>query len=361
MPMKLRVAINQKPIEGPYGGGNQFAHALERQLTDNGHFVTRSLKPNLDVILIVNAQRKSLAASFDVDKAALYKLRNPKTTVILRFNTCDEQRGRDLGINNEVLHAAEIADAYVFVSAFIRDHYLARGLNGSKPNRVIQTGADRSIFRNDRRADYAPGEPIRIVTHHWSDNYLKGFDFYQRLDDLLAQPAFGNRFQFTFIGRLNNAVELRNTTLLSPMSGEKLAAELSSHHLYLTGTRLEPGGNHYVEAMSCGLPVLYFRSGSTPEYCDGYGASFGFSDFEDVLQNAAANILALREQVLAYDYSSKEMTAAYLDFFLDQAQRKKEDASVPASAAVVLRKTAAYHASRIISLLKAAVGKIKRF
>ena len=26
------------------------------------------------------------------------------------------------------------------------------------------------------------GEPLRIVTHHWGNNYNKGFDVYQYLD-----------------------------------------------------------------------------------------------------------------------------------------------------------------------------------
>ena len=28
--------------------------------------------------------------------------------------------------------------------------------------------------------------PLRIVTHHWSNNPLKGFDVYEQEDDLLA-------------------------------------------------------------------------------------------------------------------------------------------------------------------------------
>ena len=52
--MKLRISINARRIEGPYGGGNQFANTLEKYLRSKGHEVFRKLVPNLDLILIVS-------------------------------------------------------------------------------------------------------------------------------------------------------------------------------------------------------------------------------------------------------------------------------------------------------------------
>ena len=48
-----------------------------------------------------------------------------------------------------------------------------------------------------------------------------------------------------------------------PLDGEALAAELRSHHVYITGSQNEPGGNHQNEGALCGLPIIYRTSGCT--------------------------------------------------------------------------------------------------
>ena len=41
---------------------------------------------------------------------------------------------------------------------------------------------------------------IRLITHHWSNNYLKGFHIYNKLDKLLNNR---NDIEFTYIGNYN--------------------------------------------------------------------------------------------------------------------------------------------------------------
>ncbi len=102
--------------------------------------------------------------------------------------------------------------------------------------------------------------PIRIVTHHWSDNLLKGFDVYEQLDSLIADGELKG-FELVVIGRWPARIKWRAAQTMPPMNGEKLATELRKCHLYLTASRWEPCGMHHVEGAQCGLPLLYHADG----------------------------------------------------------------------------------------------------
>jgi glycosyltransferase involved in cell wall biosynthesis len=358
--MALSISINHKKVKGPYGGGNQFVHALEKKLIEKGHSVHYDLRPGLDVILILQAQRKTMASSYSPAAIGLYQFENPNTAIVHRVNICDEQRGRDLGINRDVLLSARMADHRVYVSRFIWDHFKKRGLAPGLSGTVIHNRSDRSIFNADGRAPWSSGEPIKIVTHHWSDNYLKGFDIYEKLDRMLDHEDFRTQFEFTFIGNINKEVRFRNANLLPPMSPEELSQELKKHHLYVTGTRLEPGGNHYVEAMSVGLPVLHLNSGSTPEYCERFGKTFELSQFEQELQRIPGELEALRQAVLGYDEDAERMTAEYETLFAKCVEEKQAaPKATPGFLPRALRR-ATYAMGRAVSLGKRVVARLMR-
>jgi glycosyltransferase involved in cell wall biosynthesis len=99
------------------------------------------------------------------------------------------------------------------------------------------------------------------------------------------------------------------------MNEEELALELPRHDIYLSASQLEAGANHIVEAMACGLPVVYHRDGgSIPEYCGGRGVQF--RDFEEMvssLQRVAVDHRANWEQVQSYTRSMEDVVDQYLE------------------------------------------------
>ena len=97
---------------------------------------------------------------------------------------------------------------------------------------------------------------LKIVTHHWGSNWNKGFDVYKKLDDLLVDDYWGKLIDFKYIGNLPEGFKFKNAEYVPPLSGIKLAEELKSNHIYITGSLNEPSGNHHIESSQCGL--LYF-------------------------------------------------------------------------------------------------------
>ena len=172
----------------PTAAGNQFVENLESFLTSRGHSVCRTLEPGLDIILIVASRRTSATASYTDRQIARYLLRYPSAIVVHRVNNSDESHAQSIGINDMVMDVNRVADHTVFVSQYIRQLYLSHGYDESRPYSIILTGANPLVFNPDGRAGWQPGSPVKVVTHHWSSNYLKGFDIYERMDLLLQQP-----------------------------------------------------------------------------------------------------------------------------------------------------------------------------
>ena len=327
---QLRISINANRIEGPYGGGNQFANTLEKHLCSQGHEVFRKLAPDLDVILILAAQKELRITSYDIEAIADYVMLNPNTIVVHRVNTCDEPRGADLGINRAVLQANRLADHTVFISSFVKELFRKHGIDLTKPHDVILNGADERTFEPRGRSEWQPRQRLRIATHHWSTNYLKGFDIYERLDQMLGVEPFRDLFEFTYIGNIPLGVSFQNTSVIPPLFGSDLAQALKKQHVYLTAVRHEPAGMHHIEGMRCGLPVLYLHSGALPEYCAPYGIGFTLVDFEKRLLEMRERYLDLQETVLDCPYTGSRMAAEYEALFQDLvAERRANPRPLP--------------------------------
>ena len=322
--MSLRISINATRIEGPWGGGNRFVSYLDRFLTSRGHEVFRDLQPDLDLILLIGVQPELRVVSYSPAEAAEYVQRYPQAARVLRINNCDEAHGSDRGINRRMLAAAESVDHVVFPSGFSQDHFCGLGLSQDIPRSVIKTGVDASIFKPAGPRVLADGEPMRLVTHHWSTHPMKGFDIYERLDSLIGSESQGGGYELTYIGPRAAGMRLPHSRWLEPMDGRALAEEIGRHHALVTGARYEAGGNHYIEAMSCGLPVLFLKSGATPEYCQNHGLGFRPHEFESKLSEFRGQYARYAAAVAGQDFTARSMAERYEQLFVEVVKARRD-------------------------------------
>jgi glycosyltransferase involved in cell wall biosynthesis len=68
--------------------------------------------------------------------------------------------------------------------------------------------------------------------------------------------------------------------MIRPVPPEKLSGILRQHDIYITASQHEACSNSVLEALSCGLPVLYLDSGSHTEIVKEAGC--GFSSHEEI-------------------------------------------------------------------------------
>jgi hypothetical protein len=321
----MRISISSEIKQGPWGGGNLFIINLKNYLIKNQIEVVHGLDhKDIDVLLYMDPRTSSETSLVNNTLLKKYLKVYPNTLVVQRINECDQRKGTHF-LNNYYLYTSKLCDSVVFVSKWLQELYVNLGMDIAK-TQTIYGGANPEVFNLSNKEKYQSGK-LKIVTHHWGGNWNKGFDIYKKLDDLLSNQSFSNNFEFTYIGNLPKNFFFKNSKHIKPLDGKKLAAELKTHHIYLTASLNEPSGNHHIEGAQCGLPTLFRPSGGITEHCQNYGLSFETENFETKLLEMKKNIGLYEEKVKMYPLNSDIMSQQYLTLFktlLKNKQKNKE-------------------------------------
>ena len=120
-------------------------------------------------------------------------------------------------------------------------------------------------------------QKTKIIATSWSNNWRKGFDVYQYLD----QNLDFNRFEFTFVG--NSPIGFKNIRHLPPLKSKDLEQELRKHHAFITASLDDPCSNSLIEAIHCGLVPLARDSGGHSQIVGKEG--FLFQGNGDIIEN----------------------------------------------------------------------------
>jgi glycosyltransferase involved in cell wall biosynthesis len=320
----MKVALGYTIQRGPWGGGNRFAMALADALRDSGHSVVFSLDDSdIDIILLTDPRARSKNVAFGAGEIFRYLLfKNRDVIVLHRINECDERKNTDF-MNAALARANYCADFTVFVGSWLVDLPVWKK-SLRTPYSVILNGADVATFNSSKFVPWTRSGPLRLVTHHWGGNWMKGFDVYNNIDRMLSQPKWKNRIEFTYVGNLPLGIEFENVRVLEPLNGQELCDELCSHHAYVTASICEPGGNHQNEAGACGLPILYRNSGCLPEYCEGYGIQFEPDTFEQALEAMIAEYDRYCEQMKDWPHWASKTCSEYISLFEDLLSRRAQ-------------------------------------
>lgn len=291
-----RVAFNMRPVFGPWGGAGIFLRQIIPALKRYGFNICFDLKGEVDVIFVVDPRSDWPHRTFGVSDIRQYRKSHPKVRVIHRVNECDKRKGTDF-MDESLASINSEADHTVFISEWLKEHFSGLWFDAARPHSVIYNGADPLYYHPVGGALYDADQPLRLVTHHWSDNPMKGFPIYEQLDDMLANGELPG-FEFWLIGRWPANIKWKATHTLPPAADGALGDLLRQCHLYLTASLWEPCGAHHVEGAQCGLPLIYHEDGGgIVEAGRKYG--LGFCDnLGDTLVRAKAQYGELRQKVM---------------------------------------------------------------
>ena len=288
------------------------------------HSVVYDLKDiDIDIILMINPLKnseKSTLNNYDVD--FYQKFINPESISVQRINECDERKNTDY-VNKEILKSNKNIDYTVYVSKWLQELYEKAGMQGQNSN-VILAGANSEYFNIEGKNFWDKEREIRLVTHHWSDNWMKGFKTYKKIDKLLSDKFWNNKIIFTYIGNYPKNINFENTKLIKPLGEKTLAQELKRHDIYITASLNEPSGNHHIEAAQCGLPILYVNSGGVTEYCQDYGLEFSEGNIAEKLEYLINNYDLYKEKIIKYPLSANAMSEEFLKLFKDLVENKEQ-------------------------------------
>lgn len=321
----MNISIGSNIRSGPWGGGNQFAINLSRYLEAHGHQVRFDLKdPRLDLIILTEPRTHLRISAFGSQEITRYLLtKNQKAIVLHRINVNEQAESNSSHTTHQaILTANKVADHTVFVSSWLKNLYTQLGFQ--QESSVILNGANTEIFDSHGHQRWNRQSPLKLVTHHWSANWFKGFDIYQKLDELTGTPKYNERISFTYIGHLPQNFKLHFSIYQPPLTGKALASILRQCHVYLTAARFESGSNHQNEGACCGLPLLYINSGSLPEYCEGYGIPYQPENFEEKLEEMIENYELWAERMENFPHTADRMCNAYELLFQELMDRRDE-------------------------------------
>lgn len=328
----MKIMFTLKPPTGSYGGGAFFVKNLSRYLVQNGHRITYNLDRDIDVLIIIDP-RKSDYNRYSLNDVINYKNNiNPNVKIIHRVNECDIKREVSINIEPLLINTMKFVNHIVFVSSWLRNYFIDKYSNIISNNSNIDWLSPKSSFilngvdlqnfdgklkksntiENIISSKLNNKEPIKIITHHWSNNYNKGFEIYNELDRLLNKIEYKKMFELTYVGNYNPNYKPSNIKMYPPTQGKELSNLLKQHDIYLTATQFEPGAMHYLEGAASGLPVLYRKNGGgANEICCDFGEEFIdmndlFEKLEKILNNYMSYFNNIDLEYIGYQRCSQQ-------------------------------------------------------
>jgi len=281
----------------PYGGSNQFLTALREELRRRGVRVSDGA--------FGRGTRACLLHSYLVDVDRLAGAMPDGCRVVHRVDgPIQLYRGTDDGADHAIVGVnSALASATVFQSEWSLEAHRQLGIELRDPV-VIPNAVDPSIFHP--APTRAPAARLRVIASSWSDNPRKGAATFAAL----ARASDPGRYEFTFVGRA--PAPLEGVRRLAPLPSRELAEELRAHDAYVAPSLNEPCSNALLEALACGLPVLYRRSGSHAELVG--EAGLPFDDEEEAVTQLGRLGAELDERRAAIRVTSlAEVTDRYLE------------------------------------------------
>jgi glycosyltransferase involved in cell wall biosynthesis len=261
------VAVFHEFKPPPYGGGNQFLLALVQEFEACGLAV--------EVNRISRGTTVCLYNSFNFDFARLNRFARDDVRMVHRVDgPIGTYRGFDDGTDRRIVGVNhELADATIVQSRYSLEKHRELGLELRDPV-VITNAVDPAIFRPPATREPLGGRRLRVIATSWSDNPRKGADVLAWLDRNLDLDSF----ELTFAG--NTGAKLERMRTVEPLASEPLADLLRANDVYLAASRDDPCSNGLLEALACGLPAAFLRSGGHPELVG--EAGIGFDEPEEL-------------------------------------------------------------------------------
>ena len=255
------LALFHEFAPAPSGGGHQFLRALTHELDGRGLAV--------ELNRISGRTPACLFNSFNFDFRRLRRFAERGARMVHRVDgPIGAYRGFDDGTDARIAEVnAALASATIFQSEFSLAKHRELGFELREPV-VIPNAVDPAIFHPPTSRDPLEGRRVRLIASSWSDNPRKGVETLAWLDRNLDP----DRFELTFAGRPPAAFE--QFRVVGPLESSALAELLRAQDAYIAPSRDDPCSNALLEALACGLPAVYRRSGGHPELVGEGGLPF---------------------------------------------------------------------------------------
>jgi glycosyltransferase involved in cell wall biosynthesis len=278
------------------GGANSFLSSLRRFLKKRGVcFVTRA-EEGFDLALL-----NALSEGLTIERLrVLHKFGKPiihrKVGYVVSGSIQMRAIKNGVVVGNKLqIEMSPYVTHSIFQSEYSYNTFVNQGFTGE--NSIIHNGVDTNIFNpyaqrgffkkqeSSLRKFWDGKDIFRLAIVTWSTDPAKGFYDYLQFDTALDRMPM---VEIWFIGRKPQNLEFRNIRCFAACGHSRLATLLRRCHAFVQMAELETCSNAMLEAISCGLPVIYKNSGSAEEIAADFGVEYR--------GDPSASIAALQER-----------------------------------------------------------------
>ena len=303
----MKIYLNRKPVEGPWGGGNKTIVALIKMIKESNHEYTFDINDTYDIIYCHDPRPDDRGISYQ----HLLQARQIKNAPIFQ-RVGDVFYHRGVNFTNYLKESVKYSDKVSFIT-----HWAARFIDVDVDNKrtfVHELRPPREFFRKPNFDRNKEKEAVRIITHHWSSNSLKGVKYYNDIGKLLQEKKY-KHVEFVYLGRAHNDINRQHITVIPPLDTDGVIDELDKSHIYVTASEFETGGNHVAEAIARGLPVLYHKNGGGINcLCRDSGHQFEtMKEFESTLDSLLSDNNIIKKSKKIEKISLEDVCSSYIE------------------------------------------------
>ena len=285
----MEVCVFYKPESNPHGGANQFLRSLTEELARLGHSVVSTPTPDTEIVLLNSwssgpnryirpSQVAQIRATGSISRIGgfiprwLYSTRRKRTPMLVhRVDGVDAvMRGYRSKRDRIQLAVNRLADLTIFQSSYSQSSFDEHLGHRTVAHDVIPNGVDAKIFYPRVDQGRRRARTLKLVAVSWSTNPQKGFS---TLSEASGLPGV----ELVFVGNWCPDVDPGKARIVGPLAPAEVAEEMRNADALLHAGWHEACSNAIVEALACGLPIIYRDSGGNAELASGYGVPLGDS------------------------------------------------------------------------------------
>jgi len=296
--MKIFIFLPNN-IVGPCGGGNQFLNGLKDEFIKKNIYTNNI---NKATIVLFNSHHK-------LNHIKYIKSNYPNIKIFHRIDGLHQLWRKNGKETDNIIKtfANNYADGVIFQSKWSEEIFKKHDILINKKTTIIPNAALNNVFKKRTKK---MNDKIELITTCWSPGSHKGIEFYMFLDENLDF----NKFNYTYIGQIPTGYKFKNINHLKPMDKNELSLYLQKSDIFISGVKIDAASNSITEALTSGLPVLYFDAGGNKEIVKKGG--IGFNSNDDILEKLENIVKNYYKYCQNIDVPTiKDIATKYINFF----------------------------------------------
>jgi len=273
----MKICLYYKTTTKPWGGTNSFILNLKNYLISKNIKCCNDPNKDYEIILINGAytgpgKQLKLREIYNLKKYGYtsffkylingFKKREIKT--ILRLDGLRKiYSGIETPMDRIQSKLVNLVDHIIFQSEFSLKCFQETGYQKNNYS-IISNGVNQDVFNIKNTLKWNKQDRLKIVAASWSNNLAKGHK-------VISDFSLLENIEISFIGNWNDQVPVNKVKLFPPMSHSQISKIFKKSDIFLFPAENESCPNILLEALSCGLPVLYSNSGANKELVEKFG------------------------------------------------------------------------------------------